>query len=120
MSVRLYSKQAFSHKAIRVSRHEDDGDDIGAPYEGIHAWLAHHNFLQMLALQGSTVVMHAGLAHQRMTLKIQVLQTIAEVTRWTIRRSFGPTPQLGCRLETTTVPYTAQIESLFMLLTQFG
>lgn len=72
--------------------------------------------LQILALQGSAVVMHAGLAHQRMPLKIQVLQTIAEVTRSTIRRSSGSTPQLGCRPDTTTVPYTAHNESQFMLL----
>ena len=85
----------------------------------MHGWLT-TIFLQILALQGSTVVMHAGLAHQRMPLKIQVLQTIAEVTRCTIRRSLGPTPQLGCRLETTMVPYTAHIESLFSLITCFG
>ena len=90
--------------------------------EGIHAWLAHHRMiLQILTLKRSTVVLHAGLAHQRMTLKIQVLQTIAEVTRSTIRRSFGSAPQLGCRPDTTTVPYTAHNESLFMFFShQFG
>ena len=45
-----------------------------------------------------------------MTLKIQVLHTMAEAMRCTMPCS-APTPQSGAKLVTTTVPYTAQWQS---------
>ena len=46
-----------------------------------------------------------------MALKIQVLHTMAEAMRCTMAGS-SPTPQSGAKLLTTTVPYTAQRQSI--------
>ena len=53
-----------------------------------------------------------------MTLKIQVLHTMAEAMRCTMPCS-APTPQSGARLVTTTVPYTAQWQSIHVSVCSF-